>query len=277
SVSFKYPRKDDDVLSDLSFTIQPGQLCVIVGENGCGKTSTVNLLGRMYDVTEGEILVDDVPIREWKGDDLRRAQAVLYQNFYHYETTIGGNIGYGDIDHFDDQERIRACAEAAGATSFIEKQPSGFDTEIFSQYSEWSELSKIKPDGPLQKKINELEQSVDLSGGQWQRLAIARTFMRMIGDANGQDVPNTKLLCFDEPSSALDPKAEFELFEKLRAERGKRTLIFITHRFGHLTKYADIILYMKEGRIVEQGTHAELVALGGSYAHLYNVQAQAFQ
>ncbi|KAF8323991.1 P-loop containing nucleoside triphosphate hydrolase protein [Clavulina sp. PMI_390] len=277
SVSFKYPREDNDVLSDLSFVIQPGQLCVIVGENGCGKTSTVNLIGRMYDVTKGNILIDNVPIQDWRGDDLRRTQAVLYQNFHHYRTTLGENIGYGDIDQLQNHERIRACAEAAGALSFIEKQPSGFDSEVYSQYSEWSELSNIKADGPLQKRIDELERSVHLSGGQWQRLAIARTFMRVMRDEKDKNAPNTRLLCYDEPSSALDPKAEYELFEKLRTERGKRTLIFITHRFGHLTKHADVILYMKEGRIIEQGTHAELVALGGSYANLYNVQAQAFQ
>ncbi|KAF8324015.1 P-loop containing nucleoside triphosphate hydrolase protein, partial [Clavulina sp. PMI_390] len=277
SVSFKYPQKDDDVLSDLSFVIQPGQLCVIVGENGCGKTSAVNLLGRMYEATEGEILVDDVPICDWKGDDLRRSQAILYQNYYHYWTTIGENIGYGDIRQFENRQRIRKCAEAAGALSFIEKQPLGFDTQVYPRRSQWSETHKMKPDGPLEKKVQELERSLDLSGGQWQRLAIARTFMRIIRDEDGKSVPATRLLCFDEPSSALDPKAEFELFQKLRAERGKRTLIFITHRFGHLTKHADIILYMKEGRIIEKGTHAELVALGGSYAQLYNVQAEAFQ
>ncbi|KAF8302588.1 P-loop containing nucleoside triphosphate hydrolase protein [Clavulina sp. PMI_390] len=277
SVSFKYPREDSNVLSDLSFVIQPGQLCVIVGENGCGKTSTVNLLGRLYDVTEGQIFVDDVPIQDWRGDDLRGAQAVLYQDFRPYHTTLGENIGYGDVDQLDNHERIHKCAEVAGALPFIEKEPLGFRADIFTRRPEWSELGMIKRNGPLQQRINELERSVELSGGQWQRLAIARTYMRIMRDVNNGDAADTKLLCFDEPSSALDPKAEFELFEKLRAERGKRTLIFITHRFGHLTKHADVILYMKEGRIIEQGTHVELVALGGSYAHLYNVQAQAFQ
>ncbi|KAF8307958.1 P-loop containing nucleoside triphosphate hydrolase protein [Clavulina sp. PMI_390] len=277
SVTFRYPREDETVLSDLSFVIQPGQLCVIVGENGCGKTSTVSLLGRLYDATEGEILIDDVPIQEWKGDDLRRAQAVLSQDFQCYSSTVGENIGYGDVNQLGNRERIRACAEAAGALSFIEKQPDGFDSKIYPQWPEWRALGLAKPNGPIQKKVKELERTMELSGGQWQRLAIARAFMRIIPGADEKDSPNTKLLCFDEPSSALDPKAEFELFEKLRAQKGKKTLIFITHRFGHLTKHADIILYMRDGRVAEQGTHTELMNLGGSYAQLYNVQAQAFQ
>ncbi|KAF8323977.1 P-loop containing nucleoside triphosphate hydrolase protein [Clavulina sp. PMI_390] len=276
SVSFSYPGKESPSLDDMSFVIGAGQLCVIVGENGCGKSSTVNLISRMYDTTKGEILIDDTPITSFKTRSLRKAQTILYQDFVKYPTSIGRNIGFGDVEHISDTSRLRESAQSAGALSFIEAQSSGFDTQIEAPSNLWSSLSRAKVDGPLQKRVKEYEQEVAVSGGQWQRLAIARSFMRFKHENEDKRANQVKLLVYDEPSSALDPKAEFELFEKLRNERENRTLIFITHRFGHLTKYADIILYMKDGKILEKGTHAELLALDGSYAHLYNVQAQAF-
>ncbi|KAF8323978.1 P-loop containing nucleoside triphosphate hydrolase protein [Clavulina sp. PMI_390] len=276
SVSFSYPGKDATSIDDMSFTIGAGQLCVIVGENGCGKSSTVNLISRIYDATKGEILIDDTPITSFKTKSLRKAQTILYQDFVKYPTSIGENIGFGDVEHISDTTRLHDSAESAGALSFIKAQSSGFDTQIETPSTVWSSLSRAKVDGPLQKWVKEYEQEVAVSGGQWQRLAIARSFMRVKRDDEDKGTNQVKLLVYDEPSSALDPKAEFELFEKLRTERRNRTLIFITHRFGHLTKYADVILYMKDGKILEKGTHAELLALDGSYAHLYNVQAQAF-
>ncbi|KAF8323976.1 P-loop containing nucleoside triphosphate hydrolase protein [Clavulina sp. PMI_390] len=277
SVSFSYPEEKSQSLDDMSFVIGAGQLCVIVGENGCGKSSTVNLISRAYDATKGEILIDDTPITSFTAKSLRKAQTILYQDFVKYPTSIGENIGFGDVKHISNLSRIRKSAESASALSFIESQSSGFDTRTETPPSLWSSLSRARVDGPLQKQIKKYEEEVSISGGQWQRLAIARSFMRIMSDAEEEKKTNRiKLLIYDEPSSALDPRAEFELFEKLRTERRSRTLIFITHRFGHLTKYADLILYMKDGKILEKGTHAELLALDGGYAQLYNVQAQAF-
>ncbi|KAF9515917.1 hypothetical protein BS47DRAFT_1293213 [Hydnum rufescens UP504] len=270
NVSFQYPEKDTAVLKNMSFTLNPGQLMVIVGENGCGKSSTVKLLNRLFDMSEGAILIDDLPIETYVAADVRRAQAVMSQEFVKYPLTIRENIGLGSVDHVDDIDRIHRATKLGGAFDFINELPLGFETDIEARSDAWSSMHKAKEGGPLKTKLKELEGEFEISGGQWQRLAISRTLMRAM------DNDDIRLLCFDEPSSALDPKAEFELFERLRDFRGQKTLIFITHRFGHLTKFADVILYMKNGEITEQGTHAELLAKGEEYAHLYNIQAQAF-
>jgi len=216
------------------------------------------------------MLLDDLPVESYVAADVRRSQAIMGQDFVKYPLTIRENIGLGCVDRAEDIERIHRATKLGGAFDFISEQSLGFETEIEPRSEHWSSFRGSKEDGPLRDKLKELQGELKLSGGQWQRLAISRTFMRAI------DNDDVRLLCFDEPSSALDPKAEFELFERLRNLRGQKTLIFITHRFGHLTKFADLILYMKDGRITEQGTHAELLARGEEYAHLYNVQAQAF-
>ncbi|KAG9013438.1 hypothetical protein FRB94_002512 [Tulasnella sp. JGI-2019a] len=268
-VSFKYPGKDTMVIDGLSFSLPAGSICVIVGENGCGKSSTIKLLTRLYDVDAGEILVDDLPLKEYKIDDIRGATAIMHQDYHHFNLTLRENISLGNITHSDDMDAIKEAARLGQASDFIEKLPSSYDTSTRAGelvHSSWN----LEKGSALDLMIKERKASdISFSGGEKQRLALSRTFMR-------STTSDTRLLAYDEPSAALDPKAEFALFERLRHLRGNKTMIFVTHRFGYLTKYADLIIYMDKGKAVEQGSHEELLALDGQYAHLYNVQAQAF-
>ncbi|KAG8873331.1 hypothetical protein FRB97_006817 [Tulasnella sp. 331] len=269
NVSFKYPNKDTAVINDLSFSLPASSICVIVGENGCGKSSTIKLLTRLYDVDDGEILIDDVPLKEYKVDDIRRATAIMHQDYHHFDLTLRENIGLGNVSRSDDLEAVKEASRLGQASDFIEKLPAGYDTSTRAgerPVSSWN----VQKGGALDVMIKKRQDTeLSFSGGEKQRLALSRTFMR-------STTCDTRLLAYDEPSAALDPKAEFALFERLRNLRGNRTMIFVTHRFGYLTKYADLIIYMDKGKAVEQGSHAELLALGGQYAHSYNVQAQAF-
>ncbi|KAG9016796.1 hypothetical protein FRB90_002129 [Tulasnella sp. 427] len=270
-VSFKYPKSEatDNVIDGLSFVIPAGSICVIVGENGCGKSSTLKLLTRTYDITGGEILIDDEPIQSYKLDELRNASAIMHQDYLHFKFSIRENIGFGNVTAMEDMDAIKAAAKLGGADEFIEKLPSGYDTIMGSEPYSFS--SGSVPEGSalslMLKEKKEAPQA--FSGGQTQRMALSRTFMRSMRDC-------VKLLAYDEPSAALDPKAEFALFERLRGLKGDKTMLFITHRFGYLTKYADQIIYMEKGKAIEKGSHDELLALNGKYAQLYNVQAQAF-
>ncbi|KDQ19843.1 hypothetical protein BOTBODRAFT_142532 [Botryobasidium botryosum FD-172 SS1] len=271
NVSFRYPGAERNCLQDVSFTIKAGQLCVIVGANGEGKSTIVKLINRMYDCDEGQILFDGQDIKLFRLADLHRRISVLYQECDHLPVSIGENIGMGNPQNADDKLGIIEAAKLGGASDFIEKLPDGFDTVLAQRldmmvagqraeelYEKLVELKLVKP--PVK---------AGLSGGQMQRLALSRTFMRP---------PEEVTLClYDEPSAALDPQAEYDLFQRLRALKGEKTMVFSSHRFGHLTKHADIILFMKEGTICEAGTHAELLAKGGHYASLYKIQAQAFQ
>ncbi|KAG8965439.1 hypothetical protein FRC03_000507 [Tulasnella sp. 419] len=272
NVSFSYPGATTPAIRELSFTLPAGSLCVIVGENGCGKSSTVNLLSRFYDPSEGEILIDDKPLKSLRIRDVRAATAILYQQYIEFPTTLAENIGLGDPEKFHNTELIKQAAKLGGSYDFINDLPHGFDTDLrIGRLGLYDTSGDLPEDSLLSEMMKDLKKDeTDFSGGQYQRLALSRVFMRSFK-------PNVKLLVYDEPSAALDPKMEFELFNQLRALRGNKTMIFITHRFGHLTKYADLIIYMEKGHAIEQGTHAELLAANGAYAQLYNVQAQAFQ
>ncbi|KAG8756280.1 hypothetical protein FRC14_003205 [Serendipita sp. 396] len=313
NVSMKYPKSKKFALRNVSFTIPAGATVILVGENGSGKTTTVSLLSRLFDATSGEILIDDRPISDYQVQTLREAQAILRQGYQHFPFSIKENIGIGDPTWKEGQDdpatagkiedRIMAAAKLSGAMEVIEdvqskdekrkagiksfhslhsgntdkkekgmidgERVTGWDTNVTpvetwdgSWQSKGSKLSEIS---------DEVEKSLELSGGQWQRLALARLFMR----AQREQV---RLVCTDEPSAALDPRAEYDIFQNLRTSQGrKRTRVFITHRFGHLTKHADLILCLKKGRLVECGTHEELMKTGGEYSTLYNIQAQAFQ
>ncbi|KDQ19844.1 hypothetical protein BOTBODRAFT_152372 [Botryobasidium botryosum FD-172 SS1] len=271
SVSFRYPGAKQNCLQDVSFTIKPGQLCVIVGANGEGKSTIVKLINRMYDCDEGKILFDGKDVKSFKLADLHKRISVLYQECHHLPVSVGENIGMGNPQNVDDKLGIIEAAKLGGASDFIEKLTDGFDTVLAQDL----DMVVVGEGGSeLYEKLVEMKLlkapvKAGLSGGQMQRLALSRTFMRP---------PEEVTLClYDEPSAALDPQAEYDLFQRLRALKGKKTMVFSSHRFGHLTKHADIILFMKEGTICEAGTHTELLAKDGHYASLYNIQAQAFQ
>ncbi|KAG6373710.1 P-loop containing nucleoside triphosphate hydrolase protein [Boletus reticuloceps] len=264
-VSFSYPNSKSEraSLSGVSFTIQPGQLVVIVGTNGSGKSTIIKLLSRFYEPTSGSILIDGIPIEEYCMAELRKGIAMLTQEHQLFPLSIGENIklGSSNSEAVDNQQKIEEAVSAADAESIVKGFSDGYDTVLepvrvgYLSYAGQGneELETIQKN--LQKPTN-------ISGD-------ARTFMRLFTSP-------IKLVTVDEPSSALDPEAEHRLFGKLRQERKGRTMIFITHRFGHLTKHADLIICIKEGAVVETGTHTDLLSRGGEYAHLYNIQAQAF-
>ncbi|KAH7338087.1 P-loop containing nucleoside triphosphate hydrolase protein [Rhizoctonia solani] len=268
NVSFGYPSAPKKALNNLSFKIKPGQLCVIVGENGCGKSTTINLINRLYDCDSGEIYIDDRPIRDYKVSTLRAAGNIMYQDYHHFPFTIKENILMGRPDSEDPATDIEDAARLGGAYDFIQKLPLGFETNLEGSGMGHPSIACTESDREKFKSFQETEPPAKLSGGEWQRLAISRTFMK-----NSEKI---RLLCYDEPSASLDPKAEAGMFERLRNLRGEKTMIFVTHRFGHLTKHADLIIYISEGSVIEQGTHKSLLAQEGEYAKMYNIQSEAF-
>ncbi|KAJ7032342.1 P-loop containing nucleoside triphosphate hydrolase protein [Mycena alexandri] len=277
NVSFAYPggKSKENAIQNVSLKISAGQLVVIVGTNGSGKSTIIKilkLLNRLYDVDSGEILVDGIPIKNYRLSDLRKAQALLTQDHKLFPLTLAENIGLGNPERVNDMEMVLQAAEAGGATELIKKLEDGVQTTLSPvQTAQGNHLEKYKT---LQSMLENMEKEADVSGkscpgGEKQRLVAARTFMRFLSGG-------IRFAVADEPSSALDPKAEYQLFQRLRESGDGKTLIFVTHRFGHLTKHADLIICMKDGQAVETGTHKELLALGGEYSELYNVQAQAF-
>jgi len=241
-VTFRYPDRSAYALRDVSFTVHRGQTLAIVGRNGSGKTTLVKLLTQLYDDFEGDILINGISIRRYDREALLRRIGVVFQDFVQYELKMRHNIGFGNVDRLDEDDKLHEAAERAGIDRMLEQMPDQLETQM----------------GRL------FEQGHQLSGGQWQRVAIARAFMR---DAD--------LYALDEPSSMLDPEAEMEIFEKFRELIQERIGLFISHRYTAI-KYADHILMMDGGRIVEQGNHQELMERGGMYAHLYNVQVSAY-
>lgn len=276
NVSFQYPGSKSYALHCVSFRVQQGQLCVIVGFNGSGKSTILKLVARIYDVTEGTIRINGRDIREVKLDDLRRSTAVLFQDYTLFPLSIKDNIALGNPEHATDLKLIEEAARLGGADTVIEHLPERWDTYL-SRPDSVHDIIRVQhddPNGETGRALRELtgtRPSQALSGGQQQRVAVARTFMRTIGPDSA-----VGLLLFDEPSAALDPVAEHDLFSRLHENRGKRTMVFSTHRFGNLTKYADIIVYMNQAEVVETGTHEELMKSGGDYARLWKLQAEAF-
>ncbi|KAG2034310.1 P-loop containing nucleoside triphosphate hydrolase protein [Suillus americanus] len=298
NVSFQYPGVDEYALRNVSFKIEAGQLCVVVGGNGSGKSTILKLISRIYDPTEGTILIDDRDIKTLRLADLRAAMSILFQNYTHFplsaslpsrylmHTQIRENIGFGNPALAHDADKIREAARLGGAEEFIDELPNGFDTyvkhPVGDHYSDPNESSEMfstfvnqSVDFSLLRSVGGLRvtDECDLSGGQMQRLAISRAFMRSLATETDS---SAGMLLFDEPSASLDPTAEHaDLFERLRKLRGNKTMIFSTHRFGNLTRHADLILYMDQS-VKEQGTHDELMKKGGEYARIWNLQAKPF-
>ncbi|KAK6964745.1 P-loop containing nucleoside triphosphate hydrolase protein [Favolaschia claudopus] len=273
NVSFAYPgeKSKEAALKEISLRIPAGSLVVIVGANGSGKSTIIKLLTRMYDVSDdgGQVLIDGIPIQQYRMGDLRQAQATLTQEHKLFPLTLAENIGLGYPEKVRDMEMVMQAAKDGGAVELLDKLKDGAETMLEPITTAFGYQLDDEKHKTLKGVLTKLEKKTEVSGGEKQRLVASRTFMRF-------QTKKIKLLCVDEPSSALDPRGEFELFERLRETGEGKTMIFVTHRFGHLTKYADIILCMKEGKVVESGTHKDLMARDGEYASLYNVQAQAF-
>ncbi|KAF8636449.1 hypothetical protein AX16_010984, partial [Volvariella volvacea WC 439] len=280
NVTFNYPgsKTTTNALNNISCTIKAGQLVVIVGANGSGKSTLIKLLARLYDPSEGEILLDGHNITQYRLSDLRRSVAMLTQDHQILPLSLGENIAIGNWENFDsslysaseiDHGRVEEAVKKGGALELLKKFEDGYKTNLEPMYGHYGIHISEQDEGPLAAKLKDCDKVVSVSGGEKQRIMASRTFMRMQSD-------KITFLAVDEPSSALDPEGELQLFTNLRSQRDGRTVVFVTHRFGHLTKHADLIICMKEGSIVESGTHKQLLSLAGEYAKLYNIQAQAF-
>ena len=245
-VSFTYPGKDPETqaaLRHMSFTIQAGEAIALVGRNGAGKTTMVKLLTRLYDPSEGQILIGGRDIREYDIEELHHVVGVIFQDYVTYYMSARENIGVGNVDEIDNLELVERAAGKSGADGVITNLPSGYETM----------LGRWWQDG------------FQLSGGEWQKVALARAFMR--------DAP---ILILDEPTSSLDAQAEYEIFTRFRLLTRGKTAVFISHRFSTV-RLADRIFVIEQGGIKESGTHADLLALGGRYAELFNLQAEAYR
>jgi len=242
-VGFRYPGAERWAVRNLSFTLHAGEVLALVGENGAGKTTLVKLVARLYDPDEGRILLDGKDLREYDLEALRAHVGVIFQDFVRYAFTAATNVAVGRIDAREDRPRIERAAEQSLADAVIRRLPQGYDQV----------MSKRFRDG------------VDLSGGEWQKIAIARAYMR---DAD--------LLILDEPTAALDARSEFEVFQRFKELSAGKTAVLISHRFSTV-RMADRILVLDGGRIEEIGTHTELLAAGKRYAELFELQAAGYR
>jgi ATP-binding cassette subfamily B protein len=244
TVTFTYPDADRPTLNDVSLHIRPGESLALVGENGSGKTTLIKLLTRLYHPTSGRILLDGQDLREWDEIALRDRIGVIFQDFTRYQLILGENIGAGDVQHFGDEERWRDASEKGMAAPIVAELPQGYQT-------------------PLGKWFND---GRELSGGQWQKIALARAFMRSRAD----------ILVLDEPTAAMDAGAEATIFQHFRTLTKGRIAILISHRFSTV-RMADQIIVIQDGRIIERGSHDRLMELNGHYAHLFSLQAKGYR
>jgi len=243
NVSFRYPGTDKDVLKNLNFTFKAGDTAVLVGLNGAGKTTLIKLITRLYDPTEGQILLDGRDIREYDLSALYRLYGIIFQDFGKYAENVRNNIMFGQVDVPADEDKIHAAAIASGADDYIKDLPLGYDT-------------------PLTRFFE--ESGIELSIGQWQKLSIARAFYS-----------EADILILDEPTASLDPMAEQEIYNQFDRLRQDKTSVFVSHRLSSATT-ADVIVVLEHGEIVESGTHEELMKLGGKYHKLVSTQAKRY-
>lgn len=243
NVSFTYPGADSPALSDVSFQLKPGQSLALVGENGSGKTTLIKLITRLYEPTEGRILLDGLELGEWDIEALRQRVGVIFQDFGRYQFSVGENIGAGDVRHFEDASRWQEAAETGMAAPFIGDMPEGYDTQL----GRWFKGGR------------------ELSGGQWQKIALSRAFMRSDAD----------ILVLDEPTAAMDAASEASIFEHFRSMSSDKMTILISHRFSTV-RAADQIIVIQDGRIVERGNHESLMTEDGQYAQLFNLQRKGY-
>jgi ATP-binding cassette, subfamily B, bacterial len=242
-VSFRYPGTEKWVLEDISFAIRPGETVALVGANGAGKTTLVKLLTRLYDPTEGSITIDGIDLRDFDPAELRARVGVIFQDYVKYQLTAGENIGFGRIEAIEDTGRIERSAIEAGADAVISSLPQGYDTPLGRWFQDGQELSI----------------------GQWQKVALARAFMR---DAD--------LLILDEPTSSLDVRSEYEVFQAFDELTEAKMAVLISHRFSTV-RMAGRIVVIEDGRVIENGTHDELILRGGRYHELFDMQAASYR
>jgi ATP-binding cassette subfamily B protein len=243
NVSFAYPGTDRTVLKDFNFSIEPGERIALIGENGQGKTTVVKLITRLYDPTEGEILLDGVDLRDYAIDDLHREMGVIFQDFMRYEMTVRENISIGHVEVPHTNEEIENAAHKSLAAEVVKKLAGGYDQMLGRRFVS----------------------GVDLSGGEWQRIALARAYLR-----------DAQLLVLDEPTAALDAKSELEVFERFAELTTGKMALLISHRFSTV-RMADRIVVLAAGQLVEEGTHQQLMALGARYAEMFEMQAASYR
>ena len=243
NVGFKYRNAEKWAIRNLNFTLQAGEKLALVGENGAGKTTLVKLLSRLYDPTEGRILLDGYDLREYDPVELRKEIGVIFQDFVRFQLSAGNNIAVGRIEEKENQPRIETSAELSLADSVIKKLPEGYNQIIGRRFAK----------------------GVDLSGGEWQKIALGRAYMR-----------DAQLLILDEPTAALDARAEHEVFQRFAELTKGKTAVLISHRFSTV-RMADRILVIENGQFVEIGSHVELLQKGGRYAELFHLQAAGYR
>ena len=243
-VSFTYPGSTKPALKNISLHLRPGDKLAIVGENGSGKTTLIKLLTRLYTPESGRILLDGLNLEEWDLDELRRRIGVIFQNFVRYQFTVGENIGVGDVEKLEDETAWEIAAEKGMAKPFIERLPDSFTTQLGRWFKSGQELS----------------------GGQWQKIALSRAFMRKSAD----------ILVLDEPTSAIDSQAEYEIFDRFRSLTKDKMVFLISHRFSTV-RMADKIVVIEQGELLETGTHEELIKANGRYASLFSLQARGYR
>ena len=243
NVSFAYPGTTRRILKNLDFTLQLGERVALIGENGQGKTTIVKLITRLYDPTEGQVLLDGVDLREYSLEDLYKEIGVIFQDFMRYEMTARENVAVGRIEEIGNLQEIKAASHKSLADEVIAKLPRGYDQMLGRRF----------------------ETGVDLSGGEWQKLALARAYLR-----------DAQLLILDEPTAALDARSEYEVFERFAELTGGKMALFISHRFSTV-RMADRIVVLADGQIAEDGSHEQLMALGGQYAEMFELQAASYR
>lgn len=243
NVSFRYPGAEAYAIQDLSFELPAGTKLALVGENGAGKTTLVKLLARLYEPTEGRILLDGIDLRNYELAGLRDNVGVIFQDFFRYQLTARENIAVGRIEDIDDESRVKGSAVKSLAAEVVDGLPKGYDQVLGRRFAE----------------------AMDLSGGQWQKIALARAYMR-----------EASLLILDEPTSALDARAEFEVFQRFTELIEGKSAVIISHRFSTV-RMADTILFLEHGRRLEMGSHDQLMQLKGKYAELFELQARGYQ
>lgn len=244
NVSFKYPGSDRKVLNGLNFALRPGERVALIGENGEGKTTIVKLLTRLYDPVEGRILLDGIDLREYDLEDLYKEIGVIFQDYMRYEMTARENIAVGRIEYLDNLQKVQESARKSMANEVVAKLgAAGYDQMLGRRF----------------------ETGVDLSGGEWQKVALARAYLR-----------DAQLLILDEPTSALDARSEYEVFQRFAELTAGKMAVFISHRFSTV-RMADRIVVLENGRIAEEGDHEYLTSLGGRYAEMFELQAASYR